>query len=161
MLQPEIVKTEHKFCLGKCINMSLTDNKVGLLWQSFMPLVRQINGRKNTDLLSVQIHPSDYFQIFDPGKPFEKWAVVELTTEPSTIPEGMNILEIPAGLYAVFHYKGLPSDSRIFQYIFNEYLPASDYELDLRPHFEVLGDLYKNMDPNSEEDIYIPIRLKQ
>jgi AraC family transcriptional regulator len=60
----------------------------------------------------------------------------------------------------VFHYKGLSTDTSIFQYIFGTYLPASEYELDQRPHFEILGDKYKNMDTESEEDIYIPIRLK-
>jgi len=32
--------------------------------------------------------------------------------------------------------------------------------LDDRPHFEVLGDKYKNADPDSEEEIWIPIRTK-
>jgi len=161
MPEPVIVVITSKICLGKCLEMSLADNKVGQLWQSFMPLARQISNRTNTEVLSVQVHPADYFEAFDPTKTFEKWAVVELTAVPSTIPEGMDILVIPAGLYAVFHYKGLSSDSSIFRYIFNDYLPASIYELDQRPHFEVLGDKYKNMDPNSEEDIYIPIRIKQ
>lgn len=161
MLQPDIVEINSKICLGKCIEMSLTDNKVGQLWQSFMPLVRQISNRKNTEVLSVQVHPADYFQAFDPTKTFEKWALVELSTTPDQVPESLQLFEIPSGLYAVFHYKGLSTDTSIFRYIFNEYLPASAYELDQRPHFEVLGDKYKNMDPNSEEDIYIPIRKKQ
>jgi AraC family transcriptional regulator len=41
-------------------------------------------------------------------------------------------------------------------------LPLSkEYELDDRPHFEILGDKYKNNDPNSEEEIWIPIKLKK
>jgi AraC family transcriptional regulator len=40
-------------------------------------------------------------------------------------------------------------------------VPASNYDLDDRPHFEILGDKYKNGDPNSEEDIWIPIKPKQ
>lgn len=40
------------------------------------------------------------------------------------------------------------------------WLPASDYNLDNRPHFEVLGEKYKNNDPTSEEEIWIPIKLK-
>lgn len=161
MLQPDIVEIRSKICLGKCIEMSLTDNRVGQLWQSFMPLIKSIHHRKNTEILSVQIHPKDYFVSFDPSKTFEKWAVIELSSKPEITPEGMRLLEIPAGLYAVFHYKGLSTDNAIFKYIFNEFLPSSKYMLDDRPHFEVLGEKYKNMDPNSEEDIYIPIRLKQ
>jgi AraC family transcriptional regulator len=67
-------------------------------------------------------------------------------------------LEIPPGTYAVFHYKGLSSDSSVWRYIYNEWLPNSPWELDHRPHFERLGAKYKNEDPNSEEDIYIPVR---
>ncbi|MCB0855813.1 MAG: GyrI-like domain-containing protein, partial [Bacteroidetes bacterium] len=48
----------------------------------------------------------------------------------------------------------------IFQYIFFECLPKSDYLLDNRPHFEVLGEKAKLNDPNSEEEIWVPIRLK-
>jgi hypothetical protein len=30
--------------------------------------------------------------------------------------------------------------------------------LDNRPHFEILGEKYKNADPDSEEDVYIPVK---
>jgi AraC family transcriptional regulator len=46
----------------------------------------------------------------------------------------------------------------VWRYIYNEWLPNSPWELDHRPHFERLGAKYKNEDPNSEEDIYIPVR---
>jgi AraC family transcriptional regulator len=40
-------------------------------------------------------------------------------------------------------------------------LPASEYVVDNRPHFEILGAQYKNNEPDSEEEIWIPIQLKQ
>ena len=64
------------------------------------------------------------------------------------------------GSYAVFDYKGLNTDTQIFIYIFKEWLPNSDYELDERPHFEILGNKYKNGNPESEEEIWIPIKQK-
>ena len=73
----------------------------------------------------------------------------------------MEALILPSGLYAVFHYKGSSSDNSIYQYIFGTWIPNSDYDLDDRPHFEVLGDRYKNNDPNSEEEIWIPIKSRQ
>jgi AraC family transcriptional regulator len=72
----------------------------------------------------------------------------------------METYVLPGGLYAVFDYKGLNTDNSIFQYILGTWLPGSDYVLDNRPHFEVLGDKYKNNDPNSEEEIWIPIKTK-
>jgi len=67
---------------------------------------------------------------------------------------------LKGGLYAVFDYKGSSNDISIFQYIFGTWLQNSDFLLDDRPHFEVLGDKYKNADPNSEEEIWIPIKKK-
>jgi predicted transcriptional regulator YdeE len=37
---------------------------------------------------------------------------------------------------------------------------TTEKKIDNRPHFEVLGDKYKNNDPSSEEEIWIPIRKK-
>jgi AraC family transcriptional regulator len=66
---------------------------------------------------------------------------------------------LPGGLYAVFHYKGLPSEgAKTFQYIFGTWLPGSEYALDNRPHFEVLGERYNNNSPDSEEEIWIPVK---
>lgn len=89
--------------------------------------------------------------------PFEKWAAVEVVNA-TNIPQGMQFFELPAGQYAVFDYKGPSNDTSIFQYIYDEWLPHSSYRLDHRPHFEVLGKKYKNNDPNSEEEIWIPIK---
>lgn len=75
------------------------------------------------------------------------------------IPPGMDNIILPSGLYAVFEYRGLSNDPQIFQYIFNSWLPSSGYELDHRPHFEVLGEKYQNNNPNSEEEIWIPVKM--
>lgn len=45
-----------------------------------------------------------------------------------------------------------------FGYIFGTWLPNSGYIMDDRPHFEILGAKYKNNDPESEEEIWIPIK---
>ncbi|TQE66329.1 GyrI-like domain-containing protein [Leptospira noguchii] len=42
-------------------------------------------------------------------------------------------------------------------HIFQEWLPNSGYKLEHRPHFELLGSKYKNNDPTSEEEVWIPI----
>jgi AraC family transcriptional regulator len=90
---------------------------------------------------------------------FEKWAAVEVS-EFNSVPEGMASFILNSGHYAVFYYKGLSTDTEIFRYIFGIWLPGSGFELDDRPHFEVLGEKYKNNDPDSEEEIWIPIKAK-
>ena len=76
------------------------------------------------------------------------------------VPEGMKTFILEGGLYAVFDYKGSSADPSIFQYIFSQWIPQSNYSVDNRPHFEVLGARYKNNDPDSEEEIWIPIKIK-
>ncbi len=147
-----------KKLVGKRMRMSLSNNKTGELWRSFMPRRREIQNNLTSDLFSMQV----YDQPVVPGnltQEFDKWAAVEVA-EFSVIPDGMEAFKLKGGLYAVFHYIGSSMDTRVFQYIFGTWLPASSYLLDDRPHFEILGDKYKNADPNSEEDIWIPIKPK-
>ncbi|MFM9945765.1 MAG: GyrI-like domain-containing protein, partial [Bacteroidia bacterium] len=44
--------------------------------------------------------------------------------------------------------------------IYGTWIPNSEYNLDNRPHFEILGEKYKNNHPDSEEEIWIPIKPK-
>jgi AraC family transcriptional regulator len=71
----------------------------------------------------------------------------------------METFTLKAGLYAVFLHKGAAvTATETFQHIFGIWLPKSEYILDNRPHFEILGEKYKNNDPSSEEEIWIPIK---
>ena len=73
----------------------------------------------------------------------------------------MVTIKIPEGLYAVFLYKGKASEApKTYQYIFGNWIPNSDHTLDDRPHFALMGKKYKNEDPNSEEELWIPIKKK-
>ncbi|MEM9678809.1 MAG: GyrI-like domain-containing protein [Bacteroidota bacterium] len=156
-LQPRIVELQEKNLIGVSVTMSVTHNLTGQLWGSFMPRRSEITHRANTDFMSMQIYDEAYFKGFSPTREFTKWAAVEVSNN-TIIPKGMSTMTIPSGLYAVFDYKGMSGNPAIFQYIFSEWLPQSEYQLDHRPHFEVLGEKYKNNDPNSEEEIWIPIR---
>lgn len=159
-MQHEIKTLSVKTLIGKRITMSLTNNKTGELWKAFMPSRHEIKNVIGTDLFSLQTYGSDYFKAFNPTAEFEKWALVEVS-DANDIPNEMEVFNLPGGMYAVFFYKGLNTDPSIFQYIFSEWLPKSEYNLDNRPHFEILGTKYKNNDPNSEEEIYIPVKKKQ
>ncbi len=158
-VQPEIKILAEKKLVGKRMSMSLVNNKTGELWRTFMPRRKEILNSMGPDFYSIQIYKDSHFDSFKPENEFEKWAVAEVK-DFDHIPEGMEAVILPGGTYAVFIYKGLNTDTRIFQYIFSEWLPASQFVLDNRPHFEVLGDKYKNGDPDSEEEIWIPVRIK-
>jgi AraC family transcriptional regulator len=159
MKQPRFETIHPKKLIGKEIKMSWADNKLAELWGSFMPRRAEIRNSLTGDLISLQIYSSTHFSDFKITNEFEKWAAVEVS-DFENAPPGFETLTLPGGLYAVFHYKGSSNDASIFQYIFGTWLPNSDYALDNRPHFEILGEKYRNNDPTSEEDIYIPIKRK-
>lgn len=156
---PRIEILKDKKLMGNRLTMSLINNKTGELWRNFMHIRREITNNLSNDLFSMQIYNVDYFSEFNPAKEFEKWAAIEVS-DFNNVPKDMETFFLKGGLYAVFDYKGSSNDSSIFQYIFGSWLPNSEYLLDNRPHFEILGEKYKNADPDSEEEIWIPIRQK-
>lgn len=155
--EPRISTIQQKWLVGKHLTMSFADYKIAELWRMFMPHCGVIAHRISDDLLSVAIYQPDHFAHFSPVRTFERWAAAEVSQFES-IPDGLDTYILPSGLYAVFDYKGYSSDNAIYQYIFGTWLPSSGYQLDHRPHFEILGENYKNNDPNSEEEIWIPIK---
>lgn len=159
MHAPDIRQLPAKSLVGLTMRMTHTADQTPSLWRSFMPRRAEIEQLANPQLYALQVYPADYFKAFDPARPFDKWAAVEVTVgaEP---PEGMALFTIPAGTYAVFHYQGPGGDPSIFRYIFGTWLPNSAFELADRPHFEVLGPQYKPNDPKSTEEIWIPIQPK-
>lgn len=158
-MQPRIENLKEKKLMGKRLTMSLADNKTGELWKSFMPRRREITNNLTNDLISMQVYKPKHFADFSPTNEFIKWATVEVA-DFDNVPSDLETFTLTGGLYAVFDYKGSSADNSVFQYIFGSWLPNSNYLLDDRPHFEVLGEKYKNADPNSEEEIWIPIRQK-
>ncbi len=158
-MEPKVEKIKEKKLIGQNIKMSLSDNKTAQLWRQFAPRIKEIKKRVSEDKISLQIYPPLYHQQFHPNREFEKWATVEVK-DFDEIPDGMKTLTLEGGLYAVFDYKGSSADRSIFEYIFAQWIPNSNYEVDDRPHFEVLGSKYKNNDATSEEEIWIPVREK-
>lgn len=155
MMTPRIETSNEKKLVGLSLPMSYAANTTGLLWQKFMPRRKEITNNVSGDLISLQIYPPGFD--FGPQTQFEKWAAVEVT-DFDHVPDQMKTFVLPGGTYAVFDYKGSSNDTRIFQYIFMEWLPKSGFTLDNRPHYEVLGAKYKNASPDSEEEIWIPVR---
>lgn len=159
-MEPRIEILDEKKFVGKRTVMSFSANTTYELWKEFMPARSKIGNCVGTGLYSVENYPSKFFERFDPHVSFEKWAAVEVT-DFSSIPVGMETLVIPAGQYAVFVYKGRAGEGqKIFEYIFMNWLPNSGFVVDDRPHFALMGEKYKHEDPESEEEIWIPVRSR-
>lgn len=159
-MTPKITTISERKVIGMCLEMSYADYKSGELWQRFMPRSNEVQNRVGTEYFSIQQFSKAYWHNFSPSNSFKKWAAVEVTAI-ANVPTAMESFIIPQGLYAVFVFKGYASTAAsFFASIFNSWLPNSIYDLADRPHFEILGDNYKNDDPNSEEEVWIPIQLK-
>jgi AraC family transcriptional regulator len=156
-----IARLPAKTFVGKQLTMSLANNRTVDLWRSFMPFRKQILHTLGPDLYSLQVYPPYYFHHYNPAIAFTKWAAVEVESA-NNLPAEMEVFNLPAGMYAVFVHKGSQLDHSTFNYIFSTWLPASiEYQLDDRPHFELLGEKYRRDDPASEEEIWIPVKVKE
>ena len=148
-----------KKLVGKTLQMTLAQDQTPQLWGSFMPHRKEVMHRVGADFFSIQVYdPSLDFASFGPQTIFTKCAMVEVS-EFENIPEGMETHTMKGGLYAVFVHRGpVHSFPKTMQYIFGSWLPQSEYELDQREHFELLGEKYNPTSAESEEEVWIPIR---
>ena len=157
---PKIETINEKKLVGKRMTMCYADYRIGELWGSFMPRRKEITNTLTNDLISLVVYAPNHFIDFKPTNEFERWATVEVENF-NKVPDEMETYNLSSGLYAVFNYKGMSSGApAFFHYIYTEWIPNSNYILDDRAHFEVLGEKYKNNDPSSEEEIWIPIKAK-
>ncbi len=161
-MEPVIKTLTEKKLVGLHMKMTLSDNRTGELWRNFMLRRKDIKNNLSSVLYSLQVYDKSFdFVDFKQDIPFEKWAAVEVN-DFTGVPSEMETFILTGGLYAVFYYKGASGKgSETFQYIFGTWVPNSEYLVDNRPHFELLGEKYKNEEPDSEEEIWIPISPKK
>ena len=161
-MQPRIEILLEKKLIGKSLKMSLANNKTAELWSSFMLGRKRIKNTLGSEFFSMQIYDKSLdFKNFNPQTEFTKCAMIE-TSKFEDIPEDMETRILGGGLYAVFIHKGMAKNfPKTAQYIFSQWLPNSDYELDQREHFELLGVKYKPTDEKSEEEVWIPIKKRE
>jgi AraC family transcriptional regulator len=154
-MHPKFITCSEKKIVGMKSSMHHNQfESIVSLWKRFMPRKKEINTILNNKLIAMQV----YSDFNDTEKPFDIWAGVEVSNL-DNVPEGMISFLIEEADYAVFVHKGMDA-AKTYQRIMSEWLPNSGYEIAERPHFQIMGDRYKNGSATSEEDFYIPIRLK-
>lgn len=159
-MQPRLETLAEKKLVGNRIEMSFSEDKTYQLWRNFMSRRREIKNKVSSILYSVEVYAPQFFDNFKPNAKFTKWATIEVA-DFDKVPDNMETLTLPIGLYAVILHRGPASEGpRTYQYIFGNWLPNSDFLIDSRPHFAVMGDKYKKDDPGSEEELWIPIKHK-
>ncbi|MFN7116228.1 MAG: GyrI-like domain-containing protein [Saprospiraceae bacterium] len=160
-MQANLTEMPQRLFVGMRIQTTLAAQQTLALWQRFKPRVKEISHRADANFYSLQLYDAALsFTEFSSHTAFEKWAAVEVT-QVVNLPEGMELLTVPAGTYAVFvHHEPAHTFPQTSQYIFGTWLPQSAYELDQRPHFEVMTPQYQPQDEQAQEEIWVPVRLK-
>lgn len=157
---PKLLRLETlapKRLVGQRRVMSLAADTTPELWRGFMQQRHVLPASEVR--YSLQLYPPGYFANFSSETLFEKWAAQEVVAPHCAVPAGFETLALAGGLYAVFLHRGPASHGpATFRYIFTSWLPASGYVLDGRPHFELLGEKYRNGGLDSEEEIWLPIK---
>ncbi|RYY95263.1 MAG: AraC family transcriptional regulator [Chitinophagaceae bacterium] len=159
MLPPRLEMTPGLRLAGMRVRTSFDSNATGALWGRFMPRRRELRAAA-PGLYSVELYDPGHFDAFDPARPFDKWAAVEIAGG-APLPEGMEALVVPPGLYAVFVHRGpAAAAAATYRHIFADWMPASGYRPDDRPHFALMPEDYRPDDPAAAETIWIPVRAQ-
>ncbi len=154
----ELVLVEAFQLQGNAAAMSFTEDGTADLWRSFIPKLETLGHRKDEFLYVAQEFPSNFFVEFNPELEYTKWACVRLEEHD----QELETLEVPEGDYAIFTYIGKPSEAGpFFQDIFSTILPKAGLAVDQRPHLAIMGEKYKGENPESEEEIWIPVKPLQ
>ncbi|MBQ0733168.1 GyrI-like domain-containing protein [Aquimarina celericrescens] len=157
---PHIINAQERKLVGLKIETSLSNDTTTAMWQEFMPRRHEIKNNRDTGYYSVQVHNDTItLDTFTEDILFEKWAAIEVP-DFDHIPNGMSSYSLSEGKYAVFMHKGPVSTfQKTMDYILRLWLPNSDYELDTRDIFTVMGEKYHGpFHPKSEEEVWIPIK---
>ena len=159
--EPRIIDIPGSRLIGSRVRTSFVNDRTSEMWRGFRPVASKIAERIGGEIYSVKVYDESYsFERFDPAAEFDKWAAVAVG-EDADVLVGLESLTIPAGRYAEFIHVGPASAApKTFGYIFGEWLPASEFELDLRPHFEILPEGYDPFDEKATERVMIPIRQR-
>lgn len=158
-MKPEIVNVPSKKLIGKSKMMSLGEDATRELWQSFVPHRNSIPHRVDEKLYNMKVFKQGTdVRNLNLTTPFLKWAAIEVESIETGL-NGMETYTLQGGLYAKFLHRGPASRfHQTLEYIHTEWMPASAYKLDDREHFERFDEHYNPANPNSVEEVWIPIK---
>jgi AraC family transcriptional regulator len=159
-MNPKIVNTEEIKIIGLSIKTNLKDNKVPQLWQDYMKRDREVKNFVMPEIyLGVCINESDKsYKEFTAETAFTE-IVGKAVKNFDHIPQGMTTKVVPAYKYAVFTHKGaLNTLGDTYDYIYGTWLPKSGMSFGDADDFELYDGRFKMGAPDSEMDIYIPVK---
>jgi AraC family transcriptional regulator len=150
-MEPKIIERGAFTVVGLKYRGKNENNEIPQVWEAFHPRIGEIPNLV-TDFVAYGISAE-----MDPGtREFTYVAGFEVSSA-EDVPQGMVDFEVPGSKYAVFTTT-LPKIGETFQHAYHTWLPTSGYQPGGGPEFELYDQRFDVQDPNSEFDLYIPIK---
>ncbi|KKI91031.1 hypothetical protein WQ54_17060 [Bacillus sp. SA1-12] len=151
MNQVEILERDELKLVGFSVNDSLNhimnNRTVGKLREELFDRKYEVANRKGEGIYLIQIYPDCQWT---PDVPYTHIVAAEVTSY-GDLPKGMIKHSVPAGRFAKFVHKGPESEIGDTYDVINEY---SLRKFDI----EYWKDIYALESPNSQIEIYIPVK---
>ena len=145
--------------VGMKIHTSIKENLIPQLWNDFIVRMDELN-EVSVPNCSLGICLNETITEFDADSEFD-YLACRVVKDDSVIPTGMEYREIPAQLVAVFtHFGSLEILSETYDYIYDKWLPESEYKLSEADEIEWYDSRFKFGEKDSQMDIHIPITKK-
>lgn len=149
-----IVERPAQIVVGLQIRTTPMSPEIPALWPKFVPRMDEI-GNISEPRVSYGVMRNEAA----PAMVLHYMAAVPVSAG-GIVPAGMEILELPAGRYAMFSYP-LSGLSQGFREIFERLLPSSDHlQIPGQPYFERYGASFDPGNPGSAVEIYLPVRRR-
>jgi len=159
LVEPMIVELEEMTVVGIQTLFSMKCNLIPVLWERFSPRMQEIKDVVRKDVVlevSYDMQGGGEEVIF-----FVLAGLIVGSVE--NIPEGMTYKRVPAHEYAFFtHYGPISRIYDTYDWIYNNLLPRSAYEVDNAAcTIEWYDERFRMDSPDSEYDIYVPVRKRK
>ena len=154
-----IIERDALKVVGMKIHTSIKENRIPQLWNDFIVRMNELNEVSVPDC-SLGICLNGTVTEFNENSTFD-YLACRVVKDDSVIPTGMEYREIPAQLVAVFTHMGsLDSLSETYDYIYDKWLPESEYRLIDADEIEWYDSRFKFGEKDSQMDIHVPIKKK-
>ncbi len=157
----EVIITEREALkvVGMKIHTSIEENRIPQLWKDFIDRMNELDKVAVPDC-SLGICLNESVTEYKEDSKFD-YLACRVVKDDSVVPAGMGYREIPAQLVAVFtHFGSLETLSETYDYIYDKWLPGSEYKLITADEIEWYDSRFKFGEKDSQMDIHIPIIKK-
>ncbi len=128
------------------------NNEIPETWTALMPRMEEIPVKPDSEYSYGVCGNMTEDGSFDYLAGFE-------VADDAEVPEGMARWDVPEQRYAVFTCT-LPTVREAYDYIYNTWLPQSEYEHAPGPEFEAYGETFNYEDPESKMELFVPVVKK-